>query len=132
MEQTNEPIIKKERKAAWRYNEDGTYNNKPVSESYFRDYYREKLAIKVECPLCGKFSNKEKLKRHQRSTRCSRPNMTQSQWDYIKSHIDESDSESPESETLLLSLKNDTLKYVTLMPPNIQELFFQAVPALAR
>ena len=30
MEQTNEAIIKKERKAAWRYNADGTYHNKPI------------------------------------------------------------------------------------------------------
>ena len=128
-----EPIVKqKERKAAWRYNEDGTYNSKPISESYFRDYYREKLGIKVQCPLCGRTCVKEKLKRHQKSRRCNRPDMTQAQWDYIKSHIDDSDPESPESETFLEDLKNDTLKYVNRMPPNIQEFFYQAVPALAR
>jgi hypothetical protein len=32
MEQTNETIIKKERRAAWRWGEDGKYNHKPNSE----------------------------------------------------------------------------------------------------
>ena len=135
MEQANEPKIDKItiKRALWRYNEDGTYNNKPISPTYFRDYYNEKWAIKVECPLCGKFTNKEKLKRHQRSTRCSRPNtqihdITEAQWDYIKRHIDESDTESPES--ILLNLRNDTLRYVTLMPPDIQEFIYKTVPVL--
>ena len=44
-----------ERKALWRWGEDGKYNNKPVSESYFRDYYKEHLqAIYIECPHCKK------------------------------------------------------------------------------
>ena len=51
MEQTNEAIIKKERKqmtrrALWIYREDGTYNNNPISETYYKDYYREKIALK--------------------------------------------------------------------------------------
>ena len=72
MEQTNGPIIKKERTAAWRYNEDGTYNNKPSSESYFIDYYREKLAIKVQCPLCGHSVVKQKLARRQTTKLCTK------------------------------------------------------------
>ena len=28
----------KPRKAAWRYNEDGTYNNKPTDKDYFKKY----------------------------------------------------------------------------------------------
>ena len=75
MEQTNEPIIKKERKqmerkALWRWNEDGSYNHKPTSESYFRDYYREKCSIQVECPLCNRSVVKQKLARHQQTKVC--------------------------------------------------------------
>ena len=29
-----------ERRAPWRYREDGTYNNSLISESYYRDYYK--------------------------------------------------------------------------------------------
>ena len=29
---------------AWRHKPDGTYNNTPISESYFRDYYHKKLS----------------------------------------------------------------------------------------
>ena len=49
---TRKPI---ERKAVWRYGEDGKYNTKPISESYFRDYYGEHLrSIYIECPHCKK------------------------------------------------------------------------------
>ena len=78
MEQTNEPIIKKERKAAWRWGEGGKYNNKPTSEAYFRDYYREKLAIKVQCPLCGNMVVKQKLQRHQTTKMCHNRSTTSS------------------------------------------------------
>jgi hypothetical protein len=59
MEQTNENVIKKERKqiekrAPWRWNEDGTYNSKPISESYFKDYYRKNSSHHVECDFCKK------------------------------------------------------------------------------
>ena len=75
MEQTNEPIIKKERKqmerkALWRWNEDGTYNNKPTSESYFRDYYRRKASHHVNCSFCNKSVVFHDIKRHQRSKKC--------------------------------------------------------------
>ena len=70
MEQTNEPIIKKERKAAWRYNIDGTCNNKPSSESYFRDYYRRKASHHINCSFCNKSVVFHDIKRHQRSKKC--------------------------------------------------------------
>ena len=75
MEQTNEPIIKKERKqierkALWRWNDDGTYNNKPISESYFRDYYRRTASHHINCSFCNKSVVFHDIKRHQRSKRC--------------------------------------------------------------
>ena len=75
MEQTNEPIIKKERtqierQALWRWNEDGTYNNKPTSESYFRDYYRQNASHHINCSFCNKSVVFHDIKRHQRSKRC--------------------------------------------------------------
>jgi hypothetical protein len=30
-------------KGSWRLGDDGKYNKKPLSESYFRDYYHEKI-----------------------------------------------------------------------------------------
>ena len=54
-----------ERKALWRYGEDGKYNNKPLSEAYFRDYYKEHLsAVYVECPHCHKQIGKHNFPRH--------------------------------------------------------------------
>ena len=76
MEQTNEPIIKKERKkvektALWRYNEDGSYNSKPIAESYFRDYYRKNATHHVNCCFCNKSVVFHDIKRHHRSKKCS-------------------------------------------------------------
>ena len=75
MEQTNEPTTKNERQpraisAAWRHNEDGTYNHKPTSESYFRDYYRRKASHHINCSFCNKSVVVHDIKRHQRSKRC--------------------------------------------------------------
>ena len=75
MEQTNEPIIKKERKqmarrAPWRWNEDGTYNHKPNSESYFRDYYRKNASHRVNCTFCNKYVVVHDIKRHQKTKKC--------------------------------------------------------------
>ena len=39
------------RKAPYRYLPDGTYDNKPLSPTYFRDYYR-KTRKPHECPYC--------------------------------------------------------------------------------
>ena len=34
------------KRAPWRNNSDGAYNNKPIDDTYFRDYYRTKLCEK--------------------------------------------------------------------------------------
>ena len=44
-------VSKKTRKAPYRYLPDGTYDNKPLSPTYFRDYYR-KTRKPHECPYC--------------------------------------------------------------------------------
>jgi hypothetical protein len=46
------------------------YNNKPLSPTYFKDYYRKKLAGKCECPLCGKIVGQQKLTTHQATRMC--------------------------------------------------------------
>ena len=56
-------------RAVWRYRSDGTYNNKPLSESYFRDYYREKLSHKVECKFCKREVCMQQMKRHQNTAK---------------------------------------------------------------
>ena len=72
MEQTNEPIKKKtiENTARGRYNKDGTYNHKPISESYFRDYYRNTASYHINCSFCNKSVVFHDIKRHQRSKKC--------------------------------------------------------------
>ena len=59
-----------ERRASWRYRDDGTYNNNPLSGTYFRDYYRDKLSIKKECELCNRPVCVQQIKRHQKSSLC--------------------------------------------------------------
>ena len=74
MAELKEPKIRNMRKesAAWRYNEDGTYNNKPSSPTYFIDYYHKKLAVKIACPLCDTVVGMQKLKEHQTSKKCAK------------------------------------------------------------
>ena len=62
----------RQRYAMWRWNEDGTYNNGPSSQTYFKDYYHEKLAFKVECPLCKSVVGQQKLKDHQATRKCAK------------------------------------------------------------
>ena len=55
--------------ALWRYNEDGTYNNKPLNPNYFAEYqkklYDEKLGKKLGRTLALKG-----LKNHKKSRNC--------------------------------------------------------------
>ena len=52
-------------KTVWRHQENGKYNNNPLSEAYFRDYYKEHLrAIYIECPHCKKPIGKHNYPRH--------------------------------------------------------------------
>ena len=63
--------IGRPRTAIYRHKEDGTYDKKPLSETYFNDYYHKKLGIKVVCEFCGSTVNKQKLKcEHQLSKKC--------------------------------------------------------------
>ena len=56
--------VDKIRKAPYRYLPDGTYDNKPLSPSYFRDYYR-KTRKPHECPYChAVLSHREGLYKH--------------------------------------------------------------------
>ena len=41
--------MKREIRTPWRHRPDGTYNNNPSSESYFRDYYHKNLAAISIC-----------------------------------------------------------------------------------
>ena len=52
------------KRAIWRYSDDGKYNKNPLSETYYNEYYHEKLSIKVECPYCKKLVVKQTLGRH--------------------------------------------------------------------
>jgi hypothetical protein len=58
------------KRAIWRYGEDDTYNNKPISETYFRDYYHEKLSMKAECEYCKSVICIQQMKRHQHAAKC--------------------------------------------------------------
>ena len=70
---TNETKVKKvgrrKPEAAWRYNPDGTYNNKPCSPTYAADYYKSRSYI-VICEFCNKSLVMHDLKRHQRTKKC--------------------------------------------------------------
>ena len=62
---TKKPRKVMERRALWRYKPDGTYNNNPTSEAYFRDYYGEHLrGVYVDCPYCKKAISKHNYNRH--------------------------------------------------------------------
>ena len=40
---------------------EGIKSNKPLDPQYFNKYYREKLAIKEECPVCCELISKSKM-----------------------------------------------------------------------
>ena len=62
--------MKREIRTPWRHKPDGTYNNTPISESYFRDYYHKKLS--GICPFCNKEGVTAHMLRHQRSNKCKK------------------------------------------------------------
>jgi len=58
------------RRAPWRYNEDGTYNKKPIDPDYFKRYYEAKTkGVRVKCE-CGGVCLKSGLERHRWSKSC--------------------------------------------------------------
>ena len=99
MSENNESPIKQERvkRALWRYSEDGTYNNKPTSETYFRDYYREKIAGKVTCELCGRIVGKQKLDRRTNTKICAKYSAAKLLLNCIKYSESSTSSESSKS-----------------------------------
>ena len=72
---SNEQQVKrprgKPRTALWRYDRpDGKYNDNAISPSYFRDYYKEKLSMKIECKFCKSEVCIQQIKRHQQAAKC--------------------------------------------------------------
>ena len=65
--------VVKARKAPYRYLPDGTYDNKPLSPTYFRDYYR-RTRKPHECPYCHTILNhRDGLYKHNiRSKKCKK------------------------------------------------------------
>lgn len=50
---------------------DGKYNNKPLDEAYFRNYYQKNYSKEYTCLICGKqLNNIQKIKRHELSKFC--------------------------------------------------------------
>lgn len=66
-------IVNKRITAPERYLPDGTYNTKPLSPTYFKDYY-QKTKADVACEHClSIFSHKVNYAKHfKRSNRCKR------------------------------------------------------------
>ena len=53
------------KRAIWRYNEDGTYDKKPLAETYHKTYYLEHVKhVYIECPYCKKSIHKPHYARH--------------------------------------------------------------------
>ena len=53
------------KRAIWRYNDDGTYNKNPLSETYYKDYYLERVKhVYIQCPYCNKSIHKPHYARH--------------------------------------------------------------------
>lgn len=73
----DEKTIKKKggskKRALWRYNDDGTYNWKPLDPNYNRKYYEEHGKAKWTCPLCNRtVCSIYARARHQRSNLCKK------------------------------------------------------------
>ena len=56
--------------SAWRYKADGKYDHNCATE-YYKKYYHEKLAYKVQCPHCLSYVGQQKLSRHQATIKCT-------------------------------------------------------------
>ena len=66
------PQGKRQRRAEWRHNPDGTYNNKPTDPDYFRTYYHLNLSCPTACSLCGRKVAIQKMARHQATKVCGK------------------------------------------------------------
>jgi hypothetical protein len=70
MEKQNETILIVPRRGRPIKRADGVKNNAPIDPDYFNKYYKEKLAIKIQCPVCSEMISKSKLKQHQKTNKC--------------------------------------------------------------
>ncbi len=65
---------RKIRRALWRWNEDGTYNDKPNDPLYFKKYYAEKRrfydATQIPCQYCNKLITLGHKARHEKTKSC--------------------------------------------------------------
>ena len=51
-------------------NPNGIKNNAPLDKNYFNNYYKEKLAVKIQCPVCSELISKSKMRQHQKTNKC--------------------------------------------------------------
>ena len=59
--------------APWRHNTtNGKYDHRCNDPEYYKLYYRNKLSVKVTCPLCLCETGKQKLLRHQETALCKK------------------------------------------------------------
>jgi hypothetical protein len=57
-----------------RYNEDGTYNKKPLNLEYYKQYYQQVLKHSpCTCEICGaSLASKQQLLKHRKTQYCRR------------------------------------------------------------
>ena len=63
---TRKPRKPQERKALWRWNEDGTYNSKPIDPNYLSNYMKRR----VVCNYCQRLSTVAHITLHRNSQFC--------------------------------------------------------------
>lgn len=54
------------RRAEWRYQENGIYNSKRIDKDYFRKY----MAVRAACPNCNKMVSHGELSKHKKRNIC--------------------------------------------------------------
>ena len=62
-----------ERRAGWRYLENGKYDKRPIDPNYFKNY----MAVRVECPCCSKMVLRGDLSKHKKRPVCTNNKKTQ-------------------------------------------------------
>ena len=58
--------VSNKRRAEWRYLENGKYDKRPIDPNYFKNY----MALKVECPNCSKMILRGDLSKHKKRPIC--------------------------------------------------------------
>jgi hypothetical protein len=75
-----------------RYNDDGTYNKKPIDKDYYKQYYQQFLKDSpCTCEICGiKLASKQQMRRHKKSLYCQEKHMLKDvpDFDTVFSSID--------------------------------------------